>query len=122
MTVEAAVYAGGVLLISFVLRQTHRANIGRFNEIQREVSGLSKLHSRLFLTLISGDARSEAAPRRLQYPDSPLRPPVTHRFAFILSVRNGWRPGSPSGASNNIDDWIDHAIRRAHRLRSRAIE
>jgi hypothetical protein len=35
MTVEAVVYAGGVLLISFVIWQTHRVNVGRLSETRR---------------------------------------------------------------------------------------
>jgi hypothetical protein len=52
MTVEAAVYAGGALLISIVIWQAHRADIRRLSEIQRDVSGLKDLMYRLFLTAL----------------------------------------------------------------------
>ena len=52
MTVEALVYTLGVLLNSLVIWQMHRANI-RLSEIQREVSGLRDLMSRLFLTALN---------------------------------------------------------------------
>ena len=38
---------------------------------------------------------------------------------FILGVRDGWRGGSPSGASSNIDDWIMHFGERFDRTRAK---
>ena len=65
MTVEASVYTLGVPLISLVIWQMHRANI-RLSEIQREVSGLRDLISRLFLT--ARNEKPEAASRGSKVP------------------------------------------------------
>ena len=65
MTVEALVYTLSVLLISLVIWQMHRANI-RLSEIQREVSGLRDLISRLFLTALN--QKPEAASRDSKVP------------------------------------------------------
>jgi hypothetical protein len=75
MTVEAAVYAGGVLLISFVIWQTHRVNIRRLSEIQREVNGLRDVVSRAFLTALNEQSAGSAAPaeRAAQLQSDPVR-------------------------------------------------
>jgi hypothetical protein len=79
MTVEAAVYAGGVLLISFVIWQTHRVNIRRLSEIQREVSGLTDVVSRVFLSALNeksdGKIAAPAAKEAVQREDIAPAPP-----------------------------------------------
>jgi hypothetical protein len=80
MTVEAVVYAGGVLLISLVIWQMHRANI-RLSEIQHEVSGLRDLVSRLFLT-----APAEKSDGKIAAPDAKEAAKSTHAREEIASA------------------------------------
>lgn len=49
MTIEVAAYAVGVILICCIIWQTHRNNGRRLSEIQRELSGLREIMSRVFL-------------------------------------------------------------------------
>jgi hypothetical protein len=113
---------------------TRRTSSGRPRR-QPEVDGSSCLASRLYAPDvailrcldISREASKEgylagwrsirgaASPPPIPSFTAPLPGETPFRAGFILGVRAGWRPGSPSGASNNIDDWIDHALRRALR-------
>jgi hypothetical protein len=53
MTIEATVYAGGVVLVCYVSWQMHRINSRRLSEIQQEVSGLRDIVSRVFLMALN---------------------------------------------------------------------
>jgi hypothetical protein len=90
MTVEAAVYAGGLFLISFVIWQTHRVNIRRINEIQREVSGLSDLVSRLFLS----------APN--EKPDGKIASPAANEAVQSDPAREDIAPAPPPRIESDL--------------------
>jgi hypothetical protein len=60
MTIEAALFAAGAILLSALIWQTHRVNKRRLAELQNEVSGLRDIVSRLFLMAVSGRSESKA--------------------------------------------------------------
>jgi hypothetical protein len=61
--------------------------------------------------------RGAASPPPISCFTAPLPGETPFRVGFILGVRDGWRGGSPSGASSNIDDWIMHLSERFDRTR-----
>jgi hypothetical protein len=61
MTVEAAVVAG-IILVCYVIWQTHRINGSRLTEIEHELSGLREIVSRLLLMAINESGDKFAAP------------------------------------------------------------
>jgi hypothetical protein len=63
MTLEAAIYAGGVILVCCVIWQTQRSNNRRLTAIECELSGLRDIVSRLFLMSINERDGEIAAPK-----------------------------------------------------------
>jgi hypothetical protein len=63
--------------------------------------------------------RGAASPPPISCLTAPLPGETPFRVGFILGVRDGWRGGSPSGASSNIDDWIMHFGERFDRTRAK---
>ena len=61
MTTEAAVYAGGVVLVCCVVWQTQRINSTRLSELQHEINGLRDIVSRLFLSALNEEPDGKIA-------------------------------------------------------------
>jgi hypothetical protein len=74
MTIEAAVYAGGVVLVCCVVWQTHRINSRRVTELQHEINGLRDIVSRLFLRALNEESDGKIAVSAATIPDVPREP------------------------------------------------